>query len=94
MKKMTAKKAREQITCTGQDQGDILFGKTVIGRMSTTTDGKGKISYQTIICINGEMDDDSVPQVLKAPKRNALLDKVAKLASTSISEGTWPFELG
>lgn len=91
MKTLTAKKAREQITCSGQDAGDIFFNDALIGKMTSAPDEKGKVVYQTVITTNGEHDDETLPHYLKASKRNALLDKVAKLVSVSMNDGSWHY---
>lgn len=91
MKTLTAKKAREQITCTGQDSGEIHFNGKLIGTLSSAADEKGKVAYTTTVTTNGEFEDETIPHHLKASKRNALLDKVAKLVSSATQAGTWHY---
>lgn len=83
MKTVTAKKAREQLTCTGQSEGDIVFRNQVIGTMSCSEEKKGKVLYASEIT-------SPVTIRVSAPKRNALLDKVAKALSVAINSGQWP----
>jgi hypothetical protein len=83
VKTVTAKKTREQITCTGQSEGNIVFKNEVIGIMTSASDEKGKVLYKSEI---------NNPLVIKvtAPKRNALLDKVSKSLANAINSGDWP----